>query len=137
MVVAQYNPVKILPLFKCEVCTFMTRTQEILKDHTAKKHRKFKQEVVTIQEQLEYMISCISCLFKPKDYEDLKNHVNKKHNTFLNVHPDTVQDIHCEECDNVFQNAGALENHKEHTHADITKHVIQIIDDKCSKCGKS
>ena len=115
--------VKILPLYKCDVCTFMTRTEENLNVHGTTKHNKDKPEIVKVQEKLVLMHSCISCEFKTNDYEELRNHVDADHKPIWKEQLNILE-VYCEVCGEAFHDIVELENHKENLHTANAASVI-------------
>ena len=69
--------VKPLPLFKCDECAFMTRTEENVNVHKKRKHCHKNTDIVKISESSTYLHSCISCAYKTNIYDDLRNHTQK------------------------------------------------------------
>ena len=102
------------PLAKCDVCTFVSRSEEIIKEHKNKKHTNENAEQKTIEVSV-YFHSCISCDFKSNDYNSYKEHID-------NSHKDTLQKVQ-----------SVMEKKTEEVEM---KQTSQWNDGKCSKCMK-
>ena len=134
--------VKCLPLFKCNECTFMTRTEQNLKQHKTKKHcQVHEEEFMKIPDKVVFMHTCISCEFKTNEYDDLREHImeHKRSTNDLQEHsernhsPQVPPVVKCTVCESVFLTELDYEWHYETEHESIKP--LEVIMINCPKCN--
>ena len=115
-----------LPMFKCDECTYVTRTKENVDKHKVKKHANEVKETKTDKTDITvFMHTCISCQFNTNDYNILRKHIDETHMIIdidVTENPqekDVNNTFVCENCGNVCSTVLELEWHNE------TEHMVE------------